>query len=101
MGVLPHSPVDDDEGPSTPGVRWGWLLTTSLVWTIAIACAAFFWGYVNSGVHGLDSKAYWAAARHSHHLYSQRPGALGAYLYSPAFANALWPLAQLPRRTFV
>jgi hypothetical protein len=86
--------------PDRTGPRWAWILTTMLVWTIGFACAAFFWSYLNHGVHGVDSRAYWAAARHSH-LYSGKPGELGAYLYSPAFATLIWPLAQLPMGVFV
>jgi hypothetical protein len=98
--VVQRHAKDEAASATRSGVRWGWILSTMLVWTIGFGCAAFFWAYLNHGVHGVDSKAYWAAARHSR-LYSERPGELGAYLYSPAFATAIWPLAQLPRGVFV
>jgi hypothetical protein len=44
---------------------------------------------------GNDSRAYWLAWR-GDAMYDQAPTTLGAYLYSPAFAHAIWPLAQLP-----
>jgi hypothetical protein len=47
---------------------------------------------------GLDSHAYWAAW--SGDMYGRPPNTMDAYLYSPAFAQALWPLAQLPWPVF-
>ncbi len=47
---------------------------------------------------GVDSLAYWSVWHHG--FYSEPPGARGAYLYSPAFAQAIWPLAQLPWPVF-
>src|SRR4051812_48958299 len=44
---------------------------------------------------GFDAHAYWAAWRHDG-LYTVAPQQLDAYLYSPAFAEAIWPLAKLP-----
>ena len=85
---------------ATTGPRWTWILATTAVWVVAIACAAFFWGFLNNGVHGLDSRAYWSAAR-TGHLYGTPPGRAGAYLYSPVFATLIWPLAQLPQSAFV
>jgi hypothetical protein len=52
------------------------------------------WGY-----WGWDSHAYWNAW--SHGLYEGAVAqTLDAYLYSPAFAQLLWPLAQLPWPVF-
>jgi hypothetical protein len=48
---------------------------------------------------GLDSHAYWLAWRHDG-LYTVGPNQLDAYLYSPAFAQLIWPLAQLPWPAF-
>jgi hypothetical protein len=86
--------------PDQTDVRWTWILSTWLLWTGGLAFAAFFWGYLNHGVHGLDSRAYWATA-HRGDLYAAQPGALHAYLYSPAFSKLIWPLTQLPRDVFV
>jgi glycosyl transferase family 87 len=48
---------------------------------------------------GLDSHAYWAAWRNA--LYSAAPEQQDAYLYSPAFAQGLWPLTLLPWSAFL
>ena len=47
---------------------------------------------------GVDSHAYWAAWRGE--MYGAAPATRDAYLYSPAFAQVLWPLAQLPWPAF-
>ncbi|GAB3035305.1 hypothetical protein GCM10011376_19020 [Nocardioides flavus (ex Wang et al. 2016)] len=47
---------------------------------------------------GVDSHAYWSAWRGE--MYGAAPATRDAYLYSPAFAQALWPLAQLPWPAF-
>ena len=49
---------------------------------------------------GYDSHAYWVAARDLDHLYERPPLAQDAYLYSPAFIQILWPIAQLPWPVF-
>lgn len=47
---------------------------------------------------GLDARAYWAAdAAQPYGATYETPG---AYLYSPAFLQVLWPLRQLPFETF-
>jgi hypothetical protein len=43
---------------------------------------------------GWDAHAYWQAWRGE--MYTTGPNTQGAYLYSPAFAHLVWPLAQLP-----
>ena len=43
---------------------------------------------------GNDSHAYWLAWRGP--MYTTAPGTVNAYLYSPLFAQLIWPLAQLP-----
>jgi len=43
---------------------------------------------------GADSHAYWLAWNGP--MFTTGPMTPGAYLYSPAFAHALWPLAALP-----
>lgn len=47
---------------------------------------------------GLDARAYWLAWRGP--MYQAGPGVLDAYLYSPAFAQALWLPARLPWPAF-
>ena len=50
------------------------------------------------GPVGLDAHAYWLAWGGP--MYNAGPGVLDAYLYSPAFAQALWLPARLPWRAF-
>jgi hypothetical protein len=49
---------------------------------------------------GFDAHAYWLAWHHSP-LYGLPPNTADAYLYSPAFAQLIWPLAQLPWPLFL
>jgi hypothetical protein len=56
--------------------------------------------HVSHGMVGADSHAYWAAARWPATWYTRPPATWDAYLYSPAFAQILWPLGQLPWRAF-
>jgi hypothetical protein len=49
---------------------------------------------------GYDAHAYWLAWHHSP-MYGLPPNTADAYLYSPAFAQMLWPLAQLPWPLFL
>jgi hypothetical protein len=44
---------------------------------------------------GYDSHAYWLALQ-GEQLYGRAPNTADAFLYSPAFAQVVWPLAQLP-----
>ena len=48
---------------------------------------------------GIDCHAYWAALQGGP-LYEGKPNELDAYLYSPAFAQALSPLGRLPWEVF-
>ena len=74
------------------GVRDGlWL--TGLVFSGMFALA---------GLHTwntFDAHAYWAAWQHP--FYDRAAGAPDAYLYSPAFAQALWPFTHLPWALFL
>ncbi len=81
----------------------GWL--EKRLWWLAVVVAPF-------AVYGLtaftlqrhylggDAGAYWAAW-HRSGLYGPPPGARDAYLYSPAFADVIRPLALLPRPAFI
>ena len=44
---------------------------------------------------GYDTHAYWHAW-HTSPMYGASPNTKDAFLYSPAFAQLIWPLAQLP-----
>ncbi|MGN6378189.1 MAG: glycosyltransferase family 87 protein [Gaiellales bacterium] len=48
---------------------------------------------------GFDAHAYWSAWRHG--VYSAGPQQKDAFLYSPAFAEATWPLTLLPWAVFL
>ena len=47
---------------------------------------------------GVDSRAYWLAWRRP--MYTTGPGTSDAYLYSPAFAQAMWLPSRLPYPVF-
>jgi Glycosyltransferase family 87 len=53
-------------------------------------------GYTRTNMIGVDSHAYWMAVRFPQTWYTRPPAYRDAFLYSPAFAQALWPLGQLP-----
>lgn len=69
-----------------------------MLWAFAASFAiAGLLGVVVFGF-GSDSHAYYLAWQGE--MYEELPGELDAYLYSPAFAQALWPLTQLPWPAF-
>ena len=75
------------------------------VWVALIPGAILFMalqtvGYARAGMIGVDSHAYWMAVRFSETWYTRPPGYRDAFLYSPAFAQAIWPLGQLPWLAF-
>jgi hypothetical protein len=57
----------------------------------------FYW---QAGNIGLDSHAYWLAAREPETWYSRPPAYRDAFLYSPAFGQALRPFGGLPWPAF-
>ncbi|MDA8439620.1 MAG: glycosyltransferase family 87 protein [Propionibacterium sp.] len=67
-------------------ITWVYGVWGSLFWTYLMATGR--WAY------GIDSHAYWQAWRGP--LYTTAPGTANAYLYSPLFAQVIWPFAQLP-----
>lgn len=56
--------------------------------------------YAAAGHLGLDSHAYWLAARDPSSWYTLPPAYTDAYLYSPVFAQVLKPLGALPWPAF-
>jgi hypothetical protein len=68
------------------------------LWVVAVPYALLFLVGAFDGVAGLDAHAYWASW--SNGLYSAAPEQRDAYLYSPAFAEAIWPLTLLPWALF-
>ena len=72
------------------------------VWICGLAAAVLaFHAYVISDYSplGFDAHAYWLAGRSSN-PYDAPPEALDAFLYSPAFKQAVSPLALLPFPAF-
>lgn len=68
-------------------------------WILGIVCALEAIFLLPRQRFGVDAHAYWLAWRGP--MYTTAPGTPDAYLYSPAFAHALWPFAQLPWPVFV
>jgi hypothetical protein len=62
----------------------------------AVGDTRLFWA---EGLVSFDSHAYWLAGR-SEHPYGAPPGSKDAFLYSPAFAQLMRPLALLPWSVF-
>jgi hypothetical protein len=62
-----------------------------------LGTAAAVW--ISYQTNALDAHAYWAAR--APNLYDALPGTPLAFLYSPAFAQAIAPLQWLPEQVFV
>ena len=74
----------------------GWYLA----WTGATAFAFFgTWHALGVGL-GYDSHAYWVAVQEMDRLYGSPALSRDAYLYSPVFAQVIWPLGRLPWPVF-
>lgn len=58
-----------------------------------------FWALARFHALGVDAHAYWLTAHHTD-LYGAPPDTRDAYLYSPAFAQLIHPLAMLPFPVF-
>jgi Glycosyltransferase family 87 len=69
-------------------------------WTGATAFAFFgVWHALAVGL-GYDSHAYWVAVQDMDRLYGLPALSQNAYLYSPVFAQVVWPLGRLPWPVF-
>lgn len=73
-------------------------LVNDLPWVCGIGITAYAAVIVAVDGIGYDAHAYWLTAHGP--LYTTGPNTPNAYLYSPAFAQAIWPLAQLPWPVF-
>ena len=80
-----------------PGLR---RLGRRLTFALAIALLLTVWGWLNlQGIFFRDALAYWRPDLDD--LYGGRHvGVLSTYLYSPAFAQAMWPFGLLPWPAF-
>jgi hypothetical protein len=69
-------------------------LTWMLAACLALSAAVTAWSPRHGLGLGWDAHAYWAAWQGG--MYDGAPATKDAFLYSPAFAQAVWPVAQLP-----
>jgi len=73
-------------------------LRFAAVASVWVACFGIsigvFVDVVHRGILGADSHAYWLTG-HESDFYRQPPESRDAYLYSPLFAQFIWPLTQL------
>lgn len=87
--------------PLTHGAVLGlWSASAIWVWLLTVAQGP---RGPEGGWVGVDSYAYWYAFQHDLYGYDEvvSPGALtGRYLYSPLFAQVLWPVTRLPWEGF-
>ena len=74
-------------------------LPRDLTWIAGLALTLLTLGWLHERRWGVDAHAYWAAWRGP--MYDGAPDQLDAYLYSPAFAQLTWPLAQAPWPVFL
>jgi hypothetical protein len=91
--------VETVQGPPTDQAwasRLGWYAT----WLVAAPFAVFGTWYATQVGLGYDSHAYWSAVQDMDHLYDASALSRDAYLYSPLFAQAIWPLGRLPWPAF-
>jgi hypothetical protein len=69
------------------------LLAFGILWVLAAVAGQW------QTLLGFDSHAYWAAWRNG--LYTAAPQQRDAYLYSPAFAQVIYPATRLPWTAFL
>jgi hypothetical protein len=76
----------------SPSVRRRlWLVLSA----VALGAIVFAWISLLRGDYFHDAKAYWSVD-YSNLYGGSLVGRFGTYLYSPAFAQAIWPLTLLP-----
>lgn len=73
-------------------------LPRDLTWVAGLGLTLLTFQIVHQTRWAVDAHAYWDAWRGS--MYDGVPNSVDAYLYSPAFAQVIWPLAQLPWPVF-
>ena len=82
--------------PKPAAASDAWMLVLWVGGAIYSSIAILGWRHLL----GFDAHAYWLAWHHQP-MYGVSPNQQDAYLYSPAFAQVMWPLAQLPWPVFV
>lgn len=66
-----------------------------MLWIVCFGLAVgVFANVVHRGILGADSHAYWLTG-HEPQIYGHPPESRDAYLYSPVFAQLIWPVTQL------
>lgn len=79
--------------------RWKRVSPRSVLTVVAIAALVFAWLFLIQRDFFLDARAYWSADLND--LYGgSLVGRRATYLYSPAFAQLMWPATLLPWAAF-
>lgn len=73
-------------------------LLRDIAWMLLVVYAVLAVSLTNFHFIGNDSHTYWVASRDLQ--YGSGPMTYGAFLYSPVFSQALWPLGHLPWPAF-
>jgi Glycosyltransferase family 87 len=85
-------------GPTWPTSRAGRLLYLALN-AAALVAIAYMWLWIVQRDFLNDARAYWSVD-YSNLYGGSLVGRFGTYLYSPAFAQAMWPATLLPWTVF-
>jgi hypothetical protein len=83
-------------GGRTLSARLGWYIS----WLVAAPFSVLGAWYAAAVGLGYDSHAYWTAVQDMESLYDSPALTRDAYLYSPLFAQLIWPLGRLPWPVF-
>jgi hypothetical protein len=81
-----------------PRTRWG-RLARDAARLAGLAVVVFVWWLLTFNDYQHDARAYWAIDLDGPYARGE-VGGEDAYLYSPAFAQAMWPLTLLPWELF-
>ena len=81
-----------------PRTRWG-RLARDAARLAGLAVVVFVWWLLTFNDYQHDARAYWAIDLDSPYARGE-VGGEDAFLYSPAFAQAFWPLTLLPWQLF-
>jgi hypothetical protein len=92
--------LDESIGNDNIPLRLLAIVPLLLLWSLGIFIAGGLLVFLHSqNSLGSDSHAYWLTAQNVR-LYNLPPLSRDAFLYSPAFADIVWPFAQLPWPVF-
>jgi hypothetical protein len=85
--------------PARATLADAWVPLRNVLIGIACFCTVYGIVIVRHQILGYDSHAYWLEWREG--LYAAAPGQKDAFLYSPAFAQSIWPGTLLPWPLFL